>query len=80
MNDPSYTHVLLDDDSGEPVGVIRDVDELPNGTPFGVVRRFGAPEPETYIWLDGLTVIRLADAAPHVRNHVTWERAHEHPV
>lgn len=60
--------------------MIRDVDEMPNGTPFGVVRRFGEREPDTYIWLDGLNVIRLADAAPHVRNHVAWELAHEQPV
>lgn len=72
MNDSSYTHVLLDDDSGEPIGAVRDIDELPDGTPFGIVRRFGAVELEAYVWLDGLHVLRLADAAPHVRNHVAW--------
>jgi hypothetical protein len=80
MNDPSYTHVLLDDDSGEAIGAVRDIDELPDGTPFGIVRSFGANEPETYVWLDGLDVLRLEDAAPHVRNHVAWELAHEQLV
>ena len=77
MNSPRYTHVLLDDDSGEPIGAVRDIDELPNGTPFGIVRPFGSSEPETYVWLDGLQVLRLADAAPHVRKHVAWALEHE---
>jgi hypothetical protein len=80
MNNPSYSHVLLDDDSGEPIGAVRDIDELPDGTPFGLVRRFGAVEPETYVWLDGLHVLRLADAAPHVRNHVAWELSQPQPA
>jgi len=73
--DPSrYTHVLLDHDSGEPVGAIRDVDET-EGAFFGIVRYFDEHAPETYIWLDGLDVLRLADAAAHVRNHVAWALA-----
>jgi hypothetical protein len=80
MNDPSYSHVLLDDDSGEPIAAVRDIDELPDGTPFGIVRPFGTNEPETYVWLDGLDVLRLADAAPHVRNHVAWELLQSRPA
>lgn len=39
--DPSrYTHVILDRDSGEPIGAIRDVDETPDGSIFGIVRHF----------------------------------------
>jgi hypothetical protein len=72
MHDLGYSHVLLDDDSGEPIGAVRDIDELPDGTPFGIIRPFGTNEPETYVWLDGLDVLRLADAAPHVRKHVAW--------
>ena len=78
--DPSrYTHVLLDHDSGEPVGAIRDVDDV-DGSVFGIVRYFDARAPETYVWLDNLDVLRLADAAPHVRNHVSWALAQPAPV
>lgn len=80
MHSSRYTHVLLDDDSGEPIGAVADIDELPNGTPFGTVRYFGSNEPETYIWLDGLQVLRLADAAPHVQKHVAWALAQPAPV
>jgi hypothetical protein len=80
MDAPSYTHVLRDSDSGEAVGAIRDIDETPDGALFGVVRRFDLDEPETYIWLEGLDVIRLADAAAHVRNHVTWALAQAAPA
>ena len=78
--DSPYAHVLLDHDSGEPVGAICDIDELPDGTRFGVLRRFDAKEPETYIWLDGLDVLRLADADPRVRAHVAWALKQPQPV
>jgi len=78
--DSPYAHVLLDHDSGEPIGAIRDIDELPDGTLFGVLRRFDAKEPETYIWLEGLDVLRLADADPHVRSHVAWALKQPQPV
>ncbi|HYC59909.1 MAG TPA: hypothetical protein VEK79_10130 [Thermoanaerobaculia bacterium] len=77
MDSSRYTHVLLDDDSGEAIGAIRDIDETPDGALFGVVRRFDLDEPETYLWLEGLNVIRLTDAAPHVRKHVAWALDHE---
>lgn len=78
--DPSrYTHVLLDHNSGEPVGAVRDVDDV-DGSVFGIVQYFDAREPETYIWLDNLDVLRLADAAAHVRNHVAWALAQPVPV
>jgi hypothetical protein len=80
MDAPSCTHVLLDHDSGEPIGAIRLVDEMPDGTPFGLVRLFDGDELESYIWLDGLDVIRLAEAAKHVRNHVAWALAHPQAV
>lgn len=80
MHRSRYTHVLLDDDSGEPIGAVADIDELPNGAPFGTVRYFGSSEPETYVWLDGLQVLRLAEAAPHVRNHVAWALAQPAPA
>jgi len=78
--DSPYTHVLLDDDSGEPIGAVRGIDELPDGTHFGLVRRFNMNEPETYVWLDGLHVLRLDEAAPHVRNHVAWALTQRQPV
>lgn len=80
MQSSGYTHVLLDDDSGEVVGAIRDIDETPEGALFGVVRRFDLDEPETYLWLEGFDVIRLADAAQHVRNHVAWALAQPAPA
>jgi hypothetical protein len=80
MDSPRYTHVLLDRDSGEPIGAIRDVDEAPDGNIFGIVRHFSANEPETYVWLDGLEIIRLVDAAPHIRNHVAWVLKQPQPV
>jgi hypothetical protein len=80
MNDPLYSHVLLDDNSGEAIGVVRDIDELPDGTLFGLVRRFGTVEPEAYVWLNGLHVLRLAEAAPRVRNHVAWELSQPQPA
>lgn len=67
-----YTHVLMDDNSGEAIGVVRGVDELPDGTHFGLVRRFDTTEPETYVWLDDLYILRMDEVAPHVRNHVAW--------
>lgn len=76
----SYTHVLLDRDSGEPVGVVRSIDELPDGTHFGLVRRFDVDEPETYVWLDDLYILRLDEVAPHVRNHVEFALADAQPV
>ena len=47
---------------------------------FGVVRPFDGKEPETYIWLDGLDVLRLADADPRLRNHVAWALKQPQPV
>lgn len=70
--DSPYTHVLLDDDSREPIGAVRDIDALPDGSEFGIIRRFDADAPETYAWLQGLLLLPLNDAAPHVRNHVAW--------
>ena len=67
-----YTHVILDEDSGEPVGAVRDVDELEDGTQFGVVRHFHSPGPPTYMWLRGLLLLPVTEAAPHVRNHLAW--------
>lgn len=80
MDSSRYTHVLLDDDSGEAIGAIRDVDEMINGAVFGVLRWFDAKEPETYIWLEGLNVLRLDEADPHVRNHVAWALKQPQPV
>jgi len=80
MDDHCYTHVILDEDSGEPIGAVRDVDQLKDGTRFGVVRPFDGKEPETYIWLDGLDVLRLADADPRLRNHVAWALKQPQPV
>ena len=79
MDSSRYTHVLLDPDSGEPTGAIRDVDET-DSLFFGIVRYFDSREPETYIWLQGLDVIRLTAAAAHVRNHVAWALAQPAPV
>ena len=72
MPDHRYTHVVLDEHSGEPIGAVRDLDELEDGTQFGVVRLFDSPEPPTYTWLHGLFLLPVSEAAPHVRNHVTW--------
>jgi hypothetical protein len=60
--------------------VERDIDELPDGTLFGVLRRFDVKEPETYIWLEGLDVLRLADADPRIRTHVAWALKQPQPV
>jgi len=65
-----YTHVILDDDSGAPVGAVRDIDELEDGTHFGVVRRFDSAEPPTYMWLRGLLLLPVSEAAPHIRDHL----------
>lgn len=67
-----YTHVVLDEDSGEPIAAVRDIDELEDGTQLGVVRRFGSHEPATYTWLHGLLLLPVSEAAPHVRNHLAW--------
>jgi hypothetical protein len=72
MGSNPYTHVILDEHSGEPLGAVRDVDELEDGTQFGVVRLFDSPEPATYTWLKGLLLLSLSEAAPHVRNHLAW--------
>jgi len=64
----------------KPWGAIRDIDQTPDGSVFGVIRRFDRDEPETYMWLDGLEVIRLADAAAHVRKHVAWALAQPAPA
>lgn len=72
MRDHRYTHVILDEHSGEPLGAVRDMDELEDGTQFGVVRLFDSPEPATYTWLKGLLLLPLSEAAPHVRNHLAW--------
>jgi hypothetical protein len=69
-------YVILDPDSGEPVGSVADVDELEDGTQFGVVQHFDSPELPTYMWLRGLLLLPLAEAAPHVRNHVRWALRH----
>lgn len=79
MDSSRYTHVLLDDDSGEAIGAVRDVDEMLNGAVFGVLRRFDAKD-ETYIWLEGLNVLRLDEADPLVRNHVAWALKQPQPV
>lgn len=75
-----YIHVLLDRDSAEPVGAVREIDELPDGNHFGLVRRFDMDEPETYVWLDDLYILRLDEVAPHVRNHVEWVLKEAQPV
>ena len=75
-----YTHVLLDADSGEPIGAVRGIDECPDGSHFGLVCRFDMDEPETYVWLDDLNILRLDEAAPHVRNHVEWALKNLQPV
>lgn len=72
MPDHRYTHVLLDEHSGEPIGAVRDCDELDDGTQFGVVRLFDSPEPPTYMWLHGLLLLPVSEAAPHVRNQLAW--------
>jgi hypothetical protein len=53
---------------------------MPNGAIFGVVRWFDAKEPETYLWLEGLYVLGLAEVDPLVRNHVAWALAQPQPV
>ena len=70
MPDHRYTHVVLDEHSGEPIGAVRDFDELEDGTQFGVVRLFDASEPPTYMWLRGLLLLPVSEAAPDVRNHL----------
>lgn len=72
MDITRFTHVILDEDSGEPVGAVADLDELDDGTQFGVVRRFDSDDPPTYMWLRGLLLLPVAEAAPHVRNHLRW--------
>lgn len=72
MFDHHYSHVILDEDSGEPLGAVRDIDEMDDGTQFGVVRLFESNEPPTYTWLRGLLLLPLSEAAPHVRNHLAW--------
>jgi len=69
----TYTHAILDEASGEPLGAVRDIDELEDGTQFGIVQYFGSAEPPTYTWLRGLFLLPLSEAAPHVRNHLAWE-------
>jgi hypothetical protein len=76
MHFTRVSHVILDPDSGEPVGSVADVDEFEDGTQFGVVQQFDSPEPPTYMWLRGLLLLPLAEAAPHVRNHVRWALRH----
>lgn len=75
-----YTHVLLDADSGEAIGAVREIDQLPDGGHFGLVRRFDSDEPETYAWIDELFLLRMDEAAPHVRNHVAWALKNPQPV
>lgn len=72
MSDHSYSHVILDENSGEPLGAVRDIDELEDGTQFGVVRLFESDEPPTYMWLRGLLLLPVCEAARHVRNHLAW--------
>lgn len=67
-----YTHVILDEDSGEAIGAVRDIDELASGERFGIAFYFAASTPPTYAWLGDMHLLPLAEAAPHVRNHVTW--------
>jgi len=76
MDSDSYTHVILDEDSGEAVGAVRGIDELASGERFGVAFFFRASGPPSYVWLGDLHLLPLADAAPHVRNHVAWEIEH----
>lgn len=80
MRDHPYTHVVLDEHSGEPRGAVRDIDELEDGTQFGVVRFFDSPEPPTYAWLRGLFLLPLSEAAPHVRNHLSWALKQQLPT
>lgn len=80
MDISRYTHVILDEHSGEPVGAVRDVDELEDGTQFGVVRRFHSSGPATYMWLHGLLLLPVSEAAPHVRNHLAWALKHPQPA
>jgi len=80
MDTQRYTHVVIDHDSGEPLGAVRDIDELEDGTQFGVVHLFDSPEPPTYTWLHGLFLLPVSEAAPHVRNHLAWALRTGHAV
>jgi hypothetical protein len=73
-----YTHILLDHDSGEVIGAVREIDETDGGH-FGLVRRFDSDEPE-YAWIDELFLLRMDEAAQHVRNHVEWALKNPQPV
>lgn len=66
----SYTHAILDPDSGEPIGAVRDVDEIATGERFGIARYFAEPVPPTYVWLGGLHVLPLGEASAEVRRAV----------
>jgi hypothetical protein len=66
----SYTHAILHPDSGEPIGAVRDVDELATGERFGIARYFALAAAPTYIWLGGLHVLPLAEASTEVRRVV----------
>ncbi|HYH05598.1 MAG TPA: hypothetical protein VEK11_00930 [Thermoanaerobaculia bacterium] len=64
--------MILDEDSGEAVGAVRNIDALDDGTEFGVVWIFDAPDPPTYMWLRGLLLLPVAEATRHVRTHLAW--------
>jgi hypothetical protein len=72
MPDHRYTHVVLDEHSGEPLGAVRDIDELEDGTQFGVLHLFDSLEPPAYTWLRGLLLLPVSEAAPNVRHHLAW--------
>jgi hypothetical protein len=70
MNFDAFTHVVLDRDSGEPLGVVGFVDELADGRSFGLVRWLNGTLQPTFLWLRGLYLLPMSDAAPDVRSQI----------
>jgi len=74
MDVDRYTHVIFDDDC-EPIGAVRDFDELEDGRQFGIVQFFDWRAPPTYMWLRELQLLPLDRASPLVRGQVTFALA-----
>jgi len=74
MDVDRYTHVIFDDDR-EPIGAVRDIDELEDGSRFGVVQFFDWCAPPTYMWLHDVELLPLDHASPLIRGQVTFALA-----
>lgn len=67
-----WTHAVLDENTGAPIGVSKDIDDLEDWGLMGVTLYFdgGEVSPPQYTWLHGMTVLPLDQIDANVRSEI----------